>query len=1096
MFFNEFDILKLRLEYLNDVVDHFIISECNYTHSGKPKLYYLDEVWNDIPEKIRNKIVRLKYEPNINEFNFLENVSECDFDNGNWKLERFQRNYITEQLKLFSQDDFFMISDADEIPRKEVIQNLVSNYQILGKEFIYSAKCDMLYYNFLTLADPNWSGTVFSNVRTTLKYGCDYFRSQRFQLDPIENGGWHFSYFGDVEKIKTKLQSFAHQEFNKEKYLNDLNIVEAIVNKKDLLQRGQNFNQFNFLDYPDDLRFLIEKIFPSESYKTPNYMSIDGNFNHNLIEATPFNPYIEECENTKSEYSNLIKTSFLKSIQENTKLPEWIILLNGMSGKRYRIFINNLIETMQDARYLEIGSWSGSTICSAIYKNKVNSVCIDNWSQFGDVKDEFAKNIQNTLKDGGQNDVKLYEQDFRQLDYTSIGKFNVYFFDGPHEINDQYDGLKYALPALDDTFIFIVDDWNDPRPREGTQEAIKDLGIEVIYSIQIRTTNGVDVVYPDIEFQNSHWHNGYFISVCRKNLNKKNDLNKMKDTLKIPSGATETSYMYLQEYYPFPENVFVSHLPEEIKKSNHQYKILWAHHAYDQPVFLNFDHNTVDHIVSPSQWNKDQLVKFLKVPEHKITVIPNGVAEMFQHSTQKTKTMIFTSIPYKGLEVLSKIIPLISQVHKDVKFKIFSSMSLYGPSNDQFIELYEYLKTLSNVEYSPVIDREELVKHYQESAFFIHPNIWEETFGVSMIEAMKCGAYPIITDIGALAEVAGEKNATVVPIEGGNTSKGWKVTDNFIRQFADACCLALEYYDKEPKFYQEVSKLISDYVTEKYDWKKIAEQWKNLIHTIQNPNTEKRPVYYCMTSTKSTEKYTDLALKSFFQNTQLRKQDKFFLIDNDGEYSFSENQEHITGIKNNAPKTFAENMNLVMKLALVDGVDFFGLSNDVVFTENWNQNFNSRSTVLVPLCNQRLVGEYGNLKIESGMDLEDIEGKENELNEFVKTLNVQPDQINKSMIGFYCFYIPHEILSTVGLLDENFENGGEDVDYRLRVEQLEMNVDVNCSSYLIHFQGKSTWRSGEAKEKTLTREKKYRKYFEKKWGKEVATKLLAQSSVN
>jgi glycosyltransferase involved in cell wall biosynthesis len=564
----------------------------------------------------------------------------------------------------------------------------------------------------------------------------------------------------------------------------------------------------------------------------------------------------------------------------------------------------------------------------------------------------------------------------------------------------------------------------------------------------------------------------------------------------MKSGATETSYLYLQEHYTFPENVFVSHLPEEIKKSNHQYKIIWAHHAYDQPVFLNFDHNTVDHIVSPSQWNKDQLVRFLNVPEHKISVIPNGVAEMFQHSTQKTKTMIFTSIPYKGLEVLSKVIPLISQVHKDVKFKIFSSMSLYGPSNDQFIELYEYLKTLPNVEYSPVIEREELIRHYQEAAFFIHPNIWEETFGVSMIEAMKCGAYPIITDIGALAEVAGEKNATVIPIEGENTSKGWKVTDNFIRQFADACCLALDYYDKEPKFYQEVSKLISDYVTEKYDWKKIAEQWKNLVDTVQNHKTEKRPVYYCMTSTKSTEKYTDLALKSFFQNTELGEKDKFFLIDNDGQYSLTDYREHITLIANNTPKTFAENMNFVMKLSLVDEVDFFGLSNDVVFTENWNQDYNSRNTVLVPLCNQKLVGDYGSLKIEPVMDLEDLEGKENELNEFVKTLNVNPEQINKSIIGFHCFYIPHEILSTAGFLDENFENGGEDVDYRLRVNQLGFNVDLNYNSYLIHFSGKSTWRSNEPKEKTLTREKNYRRHFEKKWGKQVATELLAQSSVS
>jgi len=301
----------------------------------------------------------------------------------------------------------------------------------------------------------------------------------------------------------------------------------------------------------------------------------------------------------------------------------------------------------------------------------------------------------------------------------------------------------------------------------------------------------------------------------------------------MKSGATETSYYYLQEHYQFPENVFVSHLPEELKKSNHLYKILWAHHAYDQPVFLNFDHNIVNHIVTPSQWNKDQFIKYLNVPEYKITVIPNGVADIFTHSTQKTKTMIFTSIPYKGLEVLSKVIPMIHRVHPDTKFKIFSSMSLYGPLNDPFIELYEHLKTFPNVEYSPAIDREELVKHYQESAFFIHPNIWEETFCVSMTEAMRCGAYPIITDIGALAEVAGEKNATAVPIEGENTSKGWKVTENFLINFANACCLALDYYDKEPKFYQEVSKIISNYIADKYDWKKIAQQWKTLMSNIR-----------------------------------------------------------------------------------------------------------------------------------------------------------------------------------------------------------------------------------------------------------------------
>lgn len=236
-----------------------------------------------------------------------------------------------------------------------------------------------------------------------------------------------------------------------------------------------------------------------------------------LNEASPFTPYIKKTGSNKTKYSKAIKNAFSKALEEQTKLPDWILNLHGMSGKRYRIFINNLISEISDARYLEIGSWTGSTACSALYGNKVYALCIDNWSQFGNVNSQFKSNIGNTLKKEDQNTLDLQEKDFREVDYTKIGKFNVYFFDGPHEIEDQYDGLKYALPALDDTFIFIVDDWNDPRPREGTEKAIGDLGIEILYSLEIRTSNGIDNVYPNVVLQDSHWHNGYLISVCRRN---------------------------------------------------------------------------------------------------------------------------------------------------------------------------------------------------------------------------------------------------------------------------------------------------------------------------------------------------------------------------------------------------------------------------------------------------------------------------------------------------------------------------------------------------------------------------------------------------
>ena len=300
----------------------------------------------------------------------------------------------------------------------------------------------------------------------------------------------------------------------------------------------------------------------------------------------------------------------------------------------------------------------------------------------------------------------------------------------------------------------------------------------------------------------------------------------------MKSGATESSYQFLSQHYKFPEDVEVAHLPQEIIKSKKKYKILWAHHAYDQPVFLNFDHNTVDHIVSPSHWAKEQLVRFLKVPKEKISVISNGVSDKFTLSENKTKTFIYTSIPYKGLELLPRIIPLIQQRHPDAKFKIFSSMSLYGNIMDPYVDLYQDLKLLKNVEYSAAVDQDELIQHYQESAFFIHPNIWEETFCVSMAEAMKCGCYPIITNIGALREVATENFSSIVPLEGTRTTEKYEVTDNFINKFAEVCCTALDYFDNDRTTYNQISKSASNHITQKCDWKKISKQWEKLITKI------------------------------------------------------------------------------------------------------------------------------------------------------------------------------------------------------------------------------------------------------------------------
>jgi beta-1,4-mannosyl-glycoprotein beta-1,4-N-acetylglucosaminyltransferase len=43
IFFNELDILEIRLNTLDPYVDYFIIVESSVTHTGNPKPYYFEE---------------------------------------------------------------------------------------------------------------------------------------------------------------------------------------------------------------------------------------------------------------------------------------------------------------------------------------------------------------------------------------------------------------------------------------------------------------------------------------------------------------------------------------------------------------------------------------------------------------------------------------------------------------------------------------------------------------------------------------------------------------------------------------------------------------------------------------------------------------------------------------------------------------------------------------------------------------------------------------------------------------------------------------------------------------------------------------------
>lgn len=207
-----------------------------------------------------------------------------------------------------------------------------------------------------------------------------------------------------------------------------------------------------------------------------------------------------------------IADAWIKSIGLQHKLPDPIRYMQGMSGKKYRYFINNLIESMPDSRYLEIGSWAGSTACSAIWGNKCKITCVDNWSEFGGPRDTFFFYVNKCVNQ--DISFNFIEKDFRKIDYSAIDTYNIYMFDGPHSEQDQYDGIVLVQQALDDQYILIVDDWNMEQVRLGTTRALQDIGLKNIASIEIITRH--DNIHPDVGHQNSDWHNGYLIALINK----------------------------------------------------------------------------------------------------------------------------------------------------------------------------------------------------------------------------------------------------------------------------------------------------------------------------------------------------------------------------------------------------------------------------------------------------------------------------------------------------------------------------------------------------------------------------------------------------
>jgi len=213
-------------------------------------------------------------------------------------------------------------------------------------------------------------------------------------------------------------------------------------------------------------------------------------------ETFSFHPLIE-----------VIDTALDNAVKGQASISDFALNVSGMSGTTYRKFINNYAKSIENPTYLEIGTWKGSTLCSAIDGvENIKAVAVDNFSYGGATLDDVNHNVASTRTQSA--DITILNQNFEDFDFTAHGKFKIYLYDGGHTEQDQYNGIVRAIPAFEQVTLVIIDDWDTQEVKDGTYRALAKPSLEVLHKVIVdaETKNGAGT--PD-------WHCGYGIFLVR-----------------------------------------------------------------------------------------------------------------------------------------------------------------------------------------------------------------------------------------------------------------------------------------------------------------------------------------------------------------------------------------------------------------------------------------------------------------------------------------------------------------------------------------------------------------------------------------------------
>ena len=272
--------------------------------------------------------------------------------------------------------------------------------------------------------------------------------------------------------------------------------------------------------------------------------------------------------------------------------------------------------------------------------------------------------------------------------------------------------------------------------------------------------------------------------------------------------------------------------------------VLWTTHADDQPSIqaLKNPHyrDAFDAFAFISNWQRKVYAQRFGVPMNKSLTLPLAIAPRFENcfapgesivgAKDQPPTIAYTSTPFRGLDILVEVFPLIRAQVPDVRLKVYSDMSVYKVDADadvaQFGQLYDACRNTEGVDYIGAITQPQLADELKKVSVLAYPNVYPETGCVAAMEAMASGCWVVTTALGALPETTAGF-ARLVNLQ----RQAQAYVDAFVRDVVDVIRLNRE----EPDRAEGTLRAQLTYVHEALVWHKRAEQWVRQLELVQAP---------------------------------------------------------------------------------------------------------------------------------------------------------------------------------------------------------------------------------------------------------------------